>query len=332
MEFPKKEKWIVDTDPGCDDMMALIYLLKREEVEVLMISLVDGNVSLENVSINSRKILKLAGKVIPLYRGASFPIVRYFDNGESYHYTDGLGDIEEIQKFDVNDIRVEEENSVVKILEFINIFPNEINLLCLGPLTNIATAFMIDPEFHLKIKSMYVMGGSTLSKGNLIPPSEFNFAYDFIASKIVMSEFSNIVLTPWEPTADLIIRDHHIQKISHNRKTKNKILNEFLYSFASMIIKKFTADYNGTQLCDLYSVISAFNKNVVKKIYRIKCDINIDSIGMLGMLYIKERKLIKEEFKNLDLRENLECKSCHFVIDELDELRIFEEFEEVFYH
>ena len=154
-ESLEKEIWIVDSDPGCDDMMALLYLLKRPDVDLLMISLVDGNVSLENVSINSKKILKLAGKSIPLYRGGGLPIIKVFSNEESYHYCDGLGDIEEIRKYEAHDIKIEQENSVIKILEYVELYPRQINLLCLGPLTNIALAFMLDPELYRKFKCIY---------------------------------------------------------------------------------------------------------------------------------------------------------------------------------
>lgn len=327
----KKEKWIIDTDPGCDDMMALLYLLRRTDIDIVMISLVDGNVSLENVAQNSRKILKIAGKSIPLYRGSSVPIIKMFENEESYHYCDGLGDIEEIKKFDANDIAIEKENSIIKMIEYIELYKNEINILCLGPLTTLATAYMLNPEIVNHINKIYMMGGSTLSKGNLIPCSEFNFAYDFIAAKIVISNFRNIVMTPWEPTVDLMISDQTIKMFSENINLKNKKLNQLVFYYVSLIITKFTLEKSGTQMCDLYSVIPNFNPKCVKKYSLNKLDIIIDSLNMLGMLLVKSKKNMMKDFSELDmiLRECYDLGQ-HILIDEFDERVIFEEYEDVF--
>jgi len=331
MSNNKKQKWIVDTDPGCDDMMALLYMLKRSDIEILMISLVDGNVGLEFVAQNSRKILKMAGKSIPLYKGSSVPIIKEFENEESYHYCDGLGDIEEIKKFDANDISIEKENSIIKMIEYIEMYKHEINLLCLGPLTTLAAAYMLNPDILKYINRIYMMGGSSLSKGNLIPCSEFNFAYDFIAAKIVISNFNNIILTPWEPTADLIVSDRTINMFSENITVKNKKLNEFIFYYVSLIISKFTLEKSGTQLCDLYSVIPIFNQNSVIEFSVNKCDIIIDSLGMLGMLLVKSKKFVKRSFSDLEsVLEELREEGQHIFIDKFDECVIFEEYENVF--
>lgn len=326
-----KQKWIVDSDPGCDDMMAILYLLKRKDIDILMISLVDGNVSLENVSINSKKILKLGGRATPLHRGSSFPIIKEIANEESYHYCDGLGDIEEIKKFEAHEIEIERESSIIKLIEYALIYPGEINLLCLGPLTSIAAAYMLYPGIEKLFKSIFMMGGSTQSKGNVLPASEFNFAYDFIAAKIVITHFSNIFLTPWEPTEELMVRDHTIKSMHDKILGKNKKINETLFYYITRIIAKFTADKNGTQLCDLYSVITAFEPKCVIKFSRFKCDVIIDSLEMLGMLYVKSIKEINIPFDYF--LENVQHhlakfeSGSHIVIEELCEITIFDQYE-----
>jgi inosine-uridine nucleoside N-ribohydrolase len=331
MSNNKKEKWIIDTDPGCDDMMALLYLLRRTEIEILMISVVDGNVSLDNVTQNSRKILKMAGKSIPLYRGSSVPIIKMFENEESYHYCDGLGDIEEIKKFEADDIAIEKENSIIKMIEYIEMYKDEINILCLGPLTTLAAAYMLNPEIVNHINKIYMMGGSTLSKGNLIPCSEFNFAYDFIAAKIIISNFKNIVITPWEPTVDLVISDQTIKMFSENITIKNKKLNQILFYYVSLILTKFTLDKCGTQMCDLYSVIPNFNPECVKKYSVNKLDIIIDSLNMLGMVLVKSKKNVKRHFSELNsLLRDCDKIGQHIIIDEFDERVIIDEYEDVF--
>jgi purine nucleosidase len=332
MEIKKpKQKWIVDTDPGCDDMMAILYLLSRPDVEVLMFSLVDGNVSLDHVTINSRKILKIAGKKIPLYRGSSNPILRTCSNADSYHYCDGLGDIEEIRTYDYNDIQVEKENSLVKICEFVEKYPGEINFLCLAPLTSIAGAFMLNPNLPKMIKKIYMMGGSILSLGNHTPNTEFNFAYDFIATKIVLTHFKNIVITPWEPTANIYVKDHHLKTFSDNIISRKQLVNDLLFHYISLIIAKFTKEKHGIQLCDLYSVIPAFNLNSVKKYSLCKCESIIDSGSMVGMLYIKSRKVIESDFQTFmkDFQRYTD-DGYHVIVEEMSDLVILEEYEQVF--
>jgi len=331
MKNNKKEKWIIDTDPGCDDMMALLYLLKRDDIEILMISLVDGNVSLDHVAQNSKKILKMAGKSTPLYRGSSVPIIKMFENEESYHYCDGLGDIEEIRKYDADDIAIERENSIIKMIEYIEMYKNEINILCLGPLTTLAAAYMLKPDIVNKINKIYMMGGSMLSQGNIIPCSEFNFAYDFIAAKIVISNFKNIILTTWEPTFDMIINDQTLIRYSDNISFKKKKLNQIIFYFVSLIIKKFTLEKSGTQVCDLYTVIPIFNPKSVKKFSIKKCDVIIDSLNMLGMLVINSHKVVRRDFSELDC-VLIDCDEPgqHILIDQFDETVIHEEYEDVF--
>jgi inosine-uridine nucleoside N-ribohydrolase len=212
-------------------------------------------------------------------------------------------------------------------------YPGEINLLCLGPLTTIAAAYMLCPGIEKLFKSIFMMGGSTQSKGNVIPASEFNFAYDFIAAKIVMTRFSNIFLTPWEPTEELLVRDHNIKNMHDKILGKNKKVNETLLYYITRIIAKFTADKNGTQLCDLYSVITAFEPRSVTKFSRLKCDVIIDSIGMIGMLYVKSIKEIKIPFDQF--LENVQHHlgkfegGSHIVIEELCEITIYEQYEQV---
>lgn len=328
-----KEKWIVDCDPGCDDMMALLYLLSRTNVEVLMIGLEDGNVPLDHVTANGRKIIKLAGKKIPLYRGSPNPIIKKFPNADSYHYCDGLGDIEEIRNYTYDDIPVEQESSMIKLVEYINLYPNEINLLCLGPLTSIACAYMVDPSIVDKLKSTWMMGGSIASRGNLSPLAEFNFAYDFLSANIVLNNFKNIIITPWEPVETCYLRELNMQTFNKNIVSKNKKLRELVFSFSSLIITKFTTHKNGIQLCDLYSVMPFFNGNVVKKFSMCKINMIVDSETSMGTLTINSRKEIKIPFSEFMKTEFLDYKNkqYHLIVEELNDWAVLEEFETVFH-
>jgi purine nucleosidase len=326
------QKWIIDTDPGCDDMMAILYMVTRPSTDILMISLVDGNVSLDNVSINSRKILKISGKTIPLYRGSSNPIIKNIPNIDSYHYCDGLGDIEEIQKFNADDIRIEKENSIIKIIEYAEKYPGEINLLLLGPLTTIAAAYMIHPHIKDLFKSIYMMGGSIFSRGNTLPSSEFNFCYDYIAAKIVINNFRNIIITPWEPTEIIYLRDIHMDEIRSKLDIGYDNINKLQLHFVHLILKKYTIEKGGLTLCDLYSAIPAFARKSVLKYSICRIDIVIDSPNTNGMCCFNSRKVVNREFdESIDeILASMKEIGNHVVIELLDENVIMKEYESIF--
>jgi purine nucleosidase len=313
-------------------MVAILYLISRPNVEVVMISLVDGNVSLDHVSINSRKIVKISGKTIPLYRGSSHPIIKATDNAADYHYCDGLGDIEEIKSYSIDDIRIEKENSALKLIETVCQYPGEINLLCLGPLTTIATALLIKPDLGDMLKSVYIMGGSYHSKGNTSPTGEFNFLYDYIAAKMVIPKLKNAIITPWEPTESISINDKHIEAIGKKVKSLDKH-NEIMLQFVKLIVEKYTRDKEGTTLCDLYSIIPAFQPSCVKKFSMCKLDVIIDSDECKGCTYVVKKKEINEKYEDF-VNHKLHTFSeegYHLVIEEMDHDVIYSEYETSFY-
>jgi purine nucleosidase len=332
----KRQKFIIDTDPGIDDMMAILYLVQQPSIEIVMISLVDGNVSLDHVTTNSKKVVKMSDKILPLYSGSSYPIIKTIPNIESYHCCDGLGDIEEIKKYDADDIRIEKQSSIIKLVETITLHKNDINLICLGPLTNIAAAFMLEPRLPEMINSIYVMGGSYLTLGNTTASAEFNFSFDFVAANIVLSNFKNLIITPWEPTihASLSVKSETMVNVNKNFISKKLKLHEIRYNFVNLIVMKYTKERGDTCFCDLYAVIPLVNKKSVKKFGLYKFDIIIDSFDFRGTSIVKEKKTIDidfETFYNTEY-ERYKDKGYHLVIEEFYEKVVFDELEHIFIH
>jgi inosine-uridine nucleoside N-ribohydrolase len=328
----KREKWIIDTDPGCDDMMAIIYLMNQPNVDILMIGTIDGNVPLHHTTSNMKKILKWSGKSLPIHQGSPHPILKTYENIESYHYCDGLGEIDEIMKFDASEIKIEKENSALKYLELIMKHPGEINFLLIGPLTNFATAYMLNPDIPNLVKNIYVMGGSLHARGNQNCAGEFNFAYDFVAAKIVMSNFKNIILTPWEPTEIIYFKDGLMEKIKDSLCDEKKNINQHIHYHSDLIIRKYSQRMNGIQFCDLYCVISYFCPSSVKSYFTGKIDINIDSKDMLGSIYIKNKKKILvdyDTYKNSEEFKKSE-ENHHLIINQFCETKVVKEFEKIF--
>lgn len=325
-----KDKWIIDTDPGCDDMMCLIYMLNKTDIDIEMISLVEGNTTMKNVEINIRKIIKLVGRRVPIYKGQA-PIMKGCPNAVRAHMVDGLGDIPELIKLDYSDVLIEQENTALKMIELIHKYPMQISILMIGPLTNLALAYMLDPTIVDKVKSVVIMGGAIFSRGNILPASEFNFSYDYIAPNVVINNFKRIVIVPWEPIEPhRIIVDHMDQLKNKLDKSKQKY-NEGSFFYAHKMIHKFTKELAGMRMCDLYCAITQFNKKVVKKCFLARCQTIIDADVLRGALIIKDRIIINDFDKALnDLLTNEKYKDYHLVVESMEFEVILKELETLF--
>ena len=180
---------LIDTDPGIDDALAIMFALQSGMLDVKAITTVSGNLQADRCSINARKVLDLvAAGDIPVARGPQQPLVRRYPKDPFSHGDDGLAnlDLPPTQ-------RPEHPRSAAElIVETVNRYPEAITLLALGPLTNIALACLLDPTLPRKVKSLLLIGGafgfnkesSTRATGDN-PVSEWNIYVDPEAARIV---------------------------------------------------------------------------------------------------------------------------------------------------
>lgn len=149
-------RMIIDTDAGIDDAEAIIMALTYPDNKVEAITTVTGNVHVDKVNQNICTILQQVRKSVPIYSGASHPIIKsWIDDKRRYHLEDGLGDWDERPSCELT---IENEPAAIAMIRLVNQFPNELTLVALGPLTNIALAIRLDPTFPQKIKHLTVMG------------------------------------------------------------------------------------------------------------------------------------------------------------------------------
>lgn len=277
---------------------------------------------------------------IEVSKGAHIPIIKQFQNDDGFHFTDGLGDAEEIQKINYSNIEVSKTLSPLRIIELIKKYPNEINLICLGPLTNLAAAYMLYPDIVNKLKFTYIMGGTTKCYGNHISTAEYNSAYDFISAKIVFEKFKNLIITPWEPTVALSYSMESLKNIKNDFESKNINYNKTIFTFWELILQKYDIRNKGIglEICDLYSVIPAFNLNSVEKFCISNLDVVIDSRENVGMTIYKNKNDIKNiEFKDfwnekVEKKENgmLPLKNKHIVISQFKPDELHKDFISIF--
>ncbi len=180
-----KRKIIIDTDPGVDDAFAIALALSSDKLEVLGITASMGNTGLDITTDNAVKLAKYFGASCKVYRGEE----EYVTSAEKIvskgvHGNDGLGGMSSSLEYDEN--YLSKQSAVDFILETVNKYPNEIELITLAPLTNIAKAIQKDPETMKKVKAIYSMGGG-VNRGNVTPYAEFNYYADPKALEITYS-------------------------------------------------------------------------------------------------------------------------------------------------
>ena len=197
-------KLIIDTDPGQDDAVAiLLALASPEEIEVLGITCVAGNVPLDLTSKNARIVCELAGfPQMPVYAGCDRPLGRDLVTAEHVHGKTGLDgpDLPDPQ------MPLADGHAVDFIIDTLRDHaPGTITLCPLGPLTNIATALTKAPDIANRIAKIVLMGGGYFEGGNITPAAEFNIYVDPQAADIVFKSVAPIVVMPLDVTHKALV-------------------------------------------------------------------------------------------------------------------------------
>ncbi|MEL6620458.1 MAG: nucleoside hydrolase [Pseudomonadota bacterium] len=197
-------KIIIDTDPGQDDAVAiLLALASPDEIDVLGITAVAGNVPLELTARNARIVCELAGKVdVPVHAGCDRPLGRDLVTAEHVHGKTGLDGP------DLPDptMPLAQGHAVDFIIhELRRHAPGTVTLCPLGPLTNIATALQRAPDIADRVQQIVLMGGAYFEVGNITPAAEFNIYVDPQAADIVFRSGIDIVVMPLDVTHKALV-------------------------------------------------------------------------------------------------------------------------------
>lgn len=184
-----KRKVIIDCDPGIDDFLALLLALNSDELDVLGITIVGGNVDLKTCGENALKALKFTNSLhTPVYLGSDAPLQKKLENAENVHGEDGLGNtnIPNVQD------GILKNGAVDFIVDTLN-KEKDVSIISLAPLTNIAKALMKDKKAFENLSEFVSMGGTFKECGNCTPTSEFNYYIDPHAANYVFNNLGNKV-------------------------------------------------------------------------------------------------------------------------------------------
>jgi purine nucleosidase len=207
-------KIIIDTDPGQDDAVAiLLALASPEELEVVGIVAVAGNVGLHHNANNARKVVELAGRNdIPVYAGCARPMRRVLVTAEHVHGDTGLNgpDLPEPS------IPLQSQHGVDYLIDtLMNAEPGTVTLCTLGPLTNIGMALVKEPRIAERIAEIVMMGGAYFEVGNITPAAEFNIYVDPEAADVVLRCGAPITILPLDVTHQMQSTPDRLTAIRH---------------------------------------------------------------------------------------------------------------------
>ncbi|TAM68958.1 MAG: nucleoside hydrolase [Microbacteriaceae bacterium] len=196
-----------DCDTGIDDALALAYLLASPEVDLVGIGSVSGNVSAEAAARNTLDLLALAGRSdIRVAVGAHDPMGGLFDGGSpQVHGADGLGGVV-VPRSPREPIA---DDAARLLIDLANAHPGRLDVLAVGPLTNLATALQRDPSLAGLVRTVVVMGGAALVAGNATAVAEANIWHDPEAARLVFGAAWDVVLVPLDATMDHLLREEH---------------------------------------------------------------------------------------------------------------------------
>lgn len=262
-----KRKFFIDTDTATDDAVALIMALTQPDIDVLGISIVAGNCPADMATQNALYTLELLGSKVPVHVGATKPLLRELQSGQHVHGSDGMGDIGLPLKGRIPT----SYDGVTAIIDVIMNNPGEIELVTLGPLTNIALAISIEPKIIKNVKRVIAMGGTAVLPGNITPLAEFNFWVDPEAAHMVFNSGLFIEMVGWDiSVAHAVISDQLATELRALGK-----LGEFAIDIQGALREfcRTTTQLDGFDLPDPIAMAIAIDPTIVTKEARFFVDV-----------------------------------------------------------
>ncbi|HEX6012238.1 MAG TPA: nucleoside hydrolase [Geminicoccaceae bacterium] len=210
--MPQHHQIILDCDPGQDDAIAiLLALASPEELEVLAITTVAGNVPLARTTRNARQIVELAGRGdVPVHAGCARPILRPLETAEYVHGETGLNGA----VLPEPTVPLTPGHAVdVIVAQVMDRPPGTVTLCPTGPLTNVALAIIKEPAIVPRLKEIVLMGGA-MELGNVTAAAEFNIYVDPHAARVVFESGAPIAMMGLDVTHKALVTDERLARIA----------------------------------------------------------------------------------------------------------------------
>lgn len=253
-----KHKIILDCDPGHDDAIAILLAGRHPQIELLAITTVAGNQSVEKTTLNALKVCSLAGlRSIPIAKGMDRPLVVQPQHAADIHGESGL-DGPDIPEPDLEPVNT---HAVDFIIELLLQSDGDITLVPTGPLTNIALAIRQEPAILPKIKAISLMGGA-IGLGNVTPSAEFNIYADPHAAALVFGCGRPITMCPLEVTHQALATESVMNRLRSTDRVVATLAAELFDFFAETYRKVFA--FPAAPVHDPCAVAAVIDPTIIK--------------------------------------------------------------------
>ncbi|MFT5114241.1 MAG: inosine-uridine nucleoside N-ribohydrolase [Parasphingorhabdus sp.] len=238
------QKVIIDTDPGIDDAMAIIYAHLDPNIELIGLTSIFGNVTIDTATRNALALTEMLGSSATVAGGARQPLEQ--DPKEvawEVHGREGFGDVPPMSPSRPLDSRPAKQF----ICDMVNQHPGEVVLCPVGPLTNIALALQHDPSIAEKVKSVVIMGGSLDEGGNVTPSAEANIWQDPHAADFVFAAQWPMIMIGLDVTHQVVCTPDDFAELPDSSPNLGGFLNQ-----ASQFYFDFHARVDGIRGCHMH--------------------------------------------------------------------------------
>lgn len=287
-----KKKIIIDTDCGSDDAVAIAMALNDPAFEVQLITAVSGNVPMKQAATNALTTIEYAGTYEPpVYMGCDKMLLRDLVCAYETHGGDGMGDMGLVPKR----LKIAEGNGVIKMIEALNASrPGEIDIVALGPLTNLALAIRLDYEAMKKAGRIVIMGTAGLGEGNVTPVAEFNIWQDAEAAKIVAeSGLAHIIFVGWDAClGDAMLTPDEIRMIKESGP-----LGKFAMDCNKCLLemnKERFGDYY-LDMADPSAMAAALYPECIENCEKYYCEVDVSAGPGYGAVFVDRSNVLGKE-------------------------------------
>ncbi|WP_460116664.1 nucleoside hydrolase [Pseudomonas sp. S2_C03] len=221
---------IIDTDPGADDVVALLFALASpQELSIRALTTVAGNVRLDKTSRNARLAREWAGREeVPVYAGAPKPLMRTPIYADNIHGKEGMSGVtvHEPEK------GLAQGNAVDYLIDTLKTAkPHSITIAMLGPQTNLALALIQAPEIVQGIREVVIMGGAHFNGGNITPVAEFNLFADPQAAEVVLKSGVKLTYLPLDVTHKILTSEARLKQIAALNNNASRLVSDILNEY-----------------------------------------------------------------------------------------------------
>lgn len=268
----------VDCDPGIDDAVALAYLSARSDVEIAGVGAVFGNSGVEVTTDNALRLLELYGRPeVPVAWGASRPLVQPPRLAPHVHGANGLGGVE----LPAPAGKPCEESAAELLVRLARETPGELDVLAVGPLTNLALALALEPRLPDLVRRLVVMGGAVRDPGNVGTHTEANVANDPEAAEVVFEAGFTLDLVALDVTMRTVATAEWLTELSRVPGERAERTSEFLAFYSD-----FYTEILGERQCAMHDPLAAavlVDPHLVEGSYRTPIRVELNGTFTRGM-------------------------------------------------